>query len=40
MAATMRTMLAAGGTLRITDEDVDRHKLIQVAGPKMMLGKR
>lgn len=35
----MRTMLAAGGTLRITDEDVDPHKLIQVAGPKVMLGK-
>jgi hypothetical protein len=39
MAATMRMMLAAGGTLRITDEDVDPHKLIQVAGPKVMLGK-
>jgi hypothetical protein len=35
----MRMMLAAGGTLRITDEDVDPHKLIQVAGPKVMLGK-
>ena len=34
----MRMMLAAGGTLRITDEDVDPHKLIQVAGPKVMLG--
>lgn len=37
--ATMQMMLAAGGTLRITDEDVDPHKLIQVAGPKVMLGK-
>jgi hypothetical protein len=37
--AMMRTMLAAGGTLRITDEDVDPHKLIQVGGPKVMLGK-
>jgi hypothetical protein len=35
----MRMMLAAGGTLRITDEDVDPHKLIQVAGRKVMLGK-
>ena len=35
----MRMMVAAGGTLRITDEDVDPHKLIQVAGPKVMLGK-
>lgn len=39
MAATMQVMLAAGGTLRITDEDVDPHKLIQVAGPKVMQGK-
>ena len=37
--ATMRMMLAAGRTLRITDEDVDPHKLIQVAGPMVMLGK-
>jgi hypothetical protein len=37
--ATMQMMLAAGGTLRVTDEDVDPHKLIQVAGPKVMLGK-
>lgn len=37
--ATMQMMLAAGGTLRITDEDVDPHKLIQVAGPQVMLGK-
>jgi hypothetical protein len=37
--AMMRMMLAAGGTLRITDEDVDPHKLIQVGGPKVMLGK-
>ena len=35
----MRMMLAAGGTLRITDEDIDPHRLIQVAGPKVMLGK-
>ena len=35
----MRMMVAAGGTLRITDEDVDPHKLIQVAGPQVMLGK-
>ena len=34
-----RMMLAAGGTLRITDQDVDPHKLIQVAGPRVMLGK-
>ena len=39
MGPTMRMTLAAGGTLRITDEDVDPHKLIQVAGPKVMLGK-
>ena len=37
--AMMRMMLAAGGTLRITDQDVDPHKLIQVAGPRVMLGK-
>jgi len=37
--AAMRMMLSAGGTLRVTDEDVDPHKLIQVAGPKVMLGK-
>jgi hypothetical protein len=37
--ATMHMTLAGGGTLRITDEDVDPHKLIQVAGPKVMLGK-
>ena len=37
--ATMQMMLMAGGTLRITDEDVDPHKLIQVAGPQVMLGK-
>lgn len=37
--ATMSMMLAAGGTLRVTDEDVDPHKLIQVAGTKVMLGK-
>jgi hypothetical protein len=37
--ARMRMMLSAGGTLRITDDDVDPHKLIQVAGPKVMLGK-
>jgi hypothetical protein len=39
MGPTMRMTLAAGGMLRITDEDVDPHKLIQVAGPKVMLGK-
>ena len=38
-SATMQMMLAAGGTLRITDEDVDPHKLIQIAGPRVMLGK-
>ena len=37
--ATMHMTLAGGGTLRITDEDVDPHKLIQIAGPKVMLGK-
>ncbi len=37
--AMMKMTVAAGGKLRITDEDVDPHKLIQVAGPKVMLGK-
>lgn len=37
--AMMEMTVAAGGTLRITDEDVDPHKLIQVAGPQVMLGK-
>ena len=37
--AMMRMTVAAGGKLRITDEDVDPHRLIQVAGPKVMLGK-
>ena len=39
MGPTMRMVLAAGATLRITDQDVDPHKLVQVAGPRVMLGK-
>ena len=37
-AATMRLALAEGGTLALVNNDIDAHRLVQVAGPEVALG--
>jgi hypothetical protein len=37
-AATMRLTMAEGGTLTLVNQDVDVHRLVQLAGPDVALG--
>lgn len=37
-AATMRLALAEGGTLTLVNNDIDAHRLVQLAGPGVALG--